>query len=418
MGAPTRSARERARRVLERADVLAGFSDEPGRLTRFYGGAALVEASQQVASWMAAAGLSVRRDAVGNVIGRLEAPPPGAGTVVLGSHLDAVRDAGRFDGPLGVLVAIEAVEEIRAVGAASPFALEVVSFADEEGARFATAYLGSSAYVGRLDPDWLGRADEGGVTLAEAIAAMGGDLGARGRSAPDDVLAYLEVHIEQGPVLQERDLPVGVVSQIAGQSGGSAVFTGAAGHAGTTPMGSRRDALAGAAAFVLEVERVGRESGGVVATAGRIANEPNVGNVVPGRTAVSFDVRSADDEERQRAVATLREAAAALAARRGLELTWDARHDERAVPMSPRLRGVLARACAEAGVEPCELASGAGHDAVSLAQLTPEVAMLFVRCRDGISHNPAESVREDDVAVAVDVLVRAVALLGEDARAR
>jgi hydantoinase/carbamoylase family amidase len=414
MGAPTRSPTERARRVLERTDALAGFSEEHGRLTRFYGTSALVEASRQVSAWMAEAGMEVRTDAVGNVIGRLEPDGDGIrGTVVVGSHLDSVRDAGRYDGALGVLLGIEAADEMRTAGL--PFAFEVVSFADEEGARFGTAYLGSRAYIGRFDGSQLGCVDADGVTLEEAITAMGGDPAPVGssRSAPADLLAFLEVHIEQGPILQERGLPVGIVTGITGQSGGSVVFTGAAGHAGTTPMHVRRDALAAAAAFVLEVERTGRERHGLVATVGRISNDPNLGNVIAGHTTVSFDVRSADDGAREAAVADLREATRAICAERGLDLGWHTVHDEPAVPMSAGLREILSRACAGAGVEACDLESGAGHDGVSLAQLTPEVAMLFVRCKDGISHNPAESVREDDVAVAHDVLVRALRLLGE-----
>ena len=225
---------------------------------------------------------------------------------------------------------------------------------------------------------------------------MGGAPEALGeRSAPDDLRGYLEVHIEQGPVLQDEDLPVGIVTSIAAQSRGQAVFRGMAGHAGNTPMRLRRDALAGAAELVLEVERLARETDGLTATVGRIGNEPNVGNVIAGRTTVSYDVRHQDVEVRNQARDQLEAAAHAICERRGLELDWQRRDDLPAVPMSPHLRASLAEACEQSGVRPLELGSGAGHDAVTASQLTPEVAMLFVRCRDGISHHPDESVREE-----------------------
>jgi allantoate deiminase len=395
-----------ARRVLERCDELARFTEEEGMITRWYGSPALVQACDTVAAWMEEAGMAVRRDAVGNVIGRLGSGP---GTFVLGSHVDTVRDAGRYDGPLGVLLAIEAAE---AVGDGLPFALEVVSFADEEGGRFPLSFLGSRAWAGLLTAEDGARADSEGAPLAEAVSAMGGDPDELGtRSAPDDLLGYLEVHIEQGPVLQDEDLPVGIVTAIAAQSRGQAVFRGMAGHAGNTPMRLRRDALAGAGAFVLEVERLARATDGLTATVGRIHNEPNVGNVIAGRTTVSYDVRHQDGAERDRARDGLEAAAHTVCERRGLEVDWERRDDLPAVPMSPHLRGLLARSCEQAGTRTCELGSGAGHDAVTVAELTPEVAMLFVRCRDGISHHPAESVREDDAAVALDVVAGFLRLL-------
>jgi allantoate deiminase len=397
-----------AGRALERCDDLARFTEEEGLITRWYGSRALVQASEAVIGWMEDAGLAVRRDAVGNVIGRLG---QGTGTLVLGSHIDTVRDAGRYDGPLGVLLAIEAA---KAVGADVPFALEVVSFADEEGLRFPLTYLGSRGWAGLLSAQDGGLADASGVTLAKAMRAMGGEPEALGaRSAPDDLLGYFEVHIEQGPVLQDEDLPVGIVTAIAAQSRGTAVFSGMAGHAGNTPMSLRRDALAGAAAFVLEVERLARATGGLTATVGRIENEPNVGNVIPGGVSASYDVRHQDGAERDRAVERLAASARAICAERGLDLDWQRRDDLPPVAMSPRLRASLAEACEQSGVRPFELGSGAGHDAVTASQLTPEVAMLFVRCRDGVSHHPDESVREEDVAAALEVVVRFLRLLGD-----
>jgi allantoate deiminase len=394
-----------AERVLERCDELARFSEEEGVLTRWYGSDSLVRAADLVARWMGEAGLTVRRDQVGNVIGRFGGEQ---GTFVIASHIDTVRDAGRYDGPLGVLLGIEAAD---AVGADLPFALEVVAFADEEGGRFPLSFLGSRAWAGLLTPEDGAVTDSEGTPLGEAVRAMGGDPDALAtRSAPEDVVGYLEVHIEQGPVLQDEDLPVGVVTAIAAQSRGNVVLRGTAGHAGNTPMRLRRDALAGAAEFVLAVERLARDTDGLTATVGRITVEPNVGNVIPGRARFNYDVRHQDGAVRDRSRDRIEEAAGSIAEQRGLELDWAPRDDIPPVPMSPRVRGQLARACEAAGVRAFELGSGAGHDAVTASQLTPEVGMLFVRCKDGISHNPAESVRQEDVAVALDVVVRFLGL--------
>ena len=388
-----------AQRALERCDELAKITEEPGMIVRWYGSRSLREAADRVAGWMEEAGLTVRRDAVGNLIGRRGG---GEGTFVLGSHIDTVRDAGRYDGPLGVLLAIEAAEAAGEL----PFALEVVAFADEEGGRFPLTYLGSRGWSGDLGPEDAKLTNALGEVLGEAARTMGGDPSEIGtRSAPEDILGYLEVHIEQGPVLQDEDLPVGIVTAIAAQSRGIATFQGMAGHAGNTPMRLRRDALAGAAELVLEVERLAQATDGLTATVGWIENEPNVGNVIAGRTRVTYDVRHQDEATRDRARDELESAARAIAARRRLELDWRRRDDLPAVPMSPRLRSALARACEGTGQRSFELGSGAGHDAVTVSGLTAEIAMLFVRCKNGISHNPAESVREDDVALALEVVV-------------
>jgi allantoate deiminase len=390
-----------AERALERCDELARLTEEPGMIARWYGSRSLRAAADRVAAWMEQAGLGVRRDAVGNVIGRRGG---GEGTFVLGSHIDTVRDAGRYDGPLGVLLAIEAAE----AAAELPFALEVVAFADEEGLRFPLTYLGSRGWAGELTAEDAKLANGLGEILGEAARAMGGDPDAFGTaSAPADILGYLEVHIEQGPILQDADLPVGIVTAIAAQSRGIAAFEGMAGHAGNTPMRLRRDALAGAAELVLEVERLAQATDGLTATVGWIENEPNVGNVIAGRTRVTYDVRHQDDVTRDAARDELEAAARSIASRRGLELDWRRRDDLAPVPMSPRLRALLAEAAPGA----IELGSGAGHDAVTASRLTSEVAMLFVRCKDGISHHPDESVRADDVAVALDVVVRFLGLL-------
>lgn len=404
-----------ARAVLERCDILAAHSEEPDRLTRRYGTPPMAQVNDAVAGWMRAAGMTVRRDNIGNLIGRYEASEPGAGTFLLGSHLDTVRDAGRYDGPLGVLVALAAVERLHARGQRLPFALELLAFADEEGVRYHSGYLGSSAYTGRLRADMLRAVDDDGIPLADAIRAFGGDpdaLAGEARS-PADLLGYCEVHIEQGPVLEARDLPVGVASSIQGQSRMTVSFTGAAGHAGTVPVSMRRDALGAASEFVLAVEAEARGTDGLVATVGQLAVEPGASNVIPGRAVLSLDVRHPDDASREAACARLRERAEQIAQARRVMLDWQELGRSRSVTCDARLSALLARAIEESGYPTLTLPSGAGHDGVMLSRLTG-IAMLFVRCKGGVSHNPAESVRQEDVAVAIEVLGRFLSLIAAE----
>jgi allantoate deiminase len=353
-----------AARVLERCDRLAEISEEAGRLTRRFGTPAMEEANALVGGWMREAGLEVREDAVRNLIGRRGDGP----FLMLGSHLDTVVDAGRYDGPLGVLVALEAAERV-------PRDLEVVGFSDEEGVRFGTAYLGSSAMTGRFDPAWLDRRD-GDLRLRDLV----GDPG----PARDDVAGYVEVHIEQGPVLERLGEPVGVVTAIAGQSHAEVTFIGEAGHAGTVPIEDRRDALVAAAEWVLAVERAG-------GTVGRLEVEPGVRNVIPGRVTATLDLRHPDDAARAATIEDLRSRASRA------EVVWRDTGDIAAVAMDERLGAAF-------GVD-VRLPSGAGHDAAMMASIAP-AAMLFVRCRGGVGHNPAEAVEEADVAVAIDALER------------
>jgi allantoate deiminase len=383
--------------VLRRCDELAGCSEEAGRLTRRFATPALGAARDLVAGWMLEAGLEPQVDAVGNLLGRRDGEP-GAPALLLGSHLDSVRDAGRYDGPLGVLAGIAVAARLR--GRRLPFALEVAAFADEEGLRFGTAYLGSAVLAGRFDPAWLDREDADGVTVAEAIRAAGGDPEAIAGGRRDDLLAYVELHIEQGPVLDDARLPVGVVEAIAGQTRARVTFTGRAAHAGTTPMDTRRDALAAAATWMVAVEAAGHAAPGLVATVGQLDVDPGAPNVVPGRVVASLDVRHAQDAVRESASAVLRDQAEAAGAARGVEVGWEVVQDTGAVACDPGLTARLARA---AGGDVPRLVSGAGHDGVMLSAVAP-VGMLFVRCERGISHHPAEAVREADVAAALDVL--------------
>jgi len=400
--------------VMQRCDALAGFSEEPGRLTRRFASAALREANAAVAGWMRAAGMAVRQDEVGNLIGRYEAAQAGARTLLLGSHLDSVVDAGRYDGPLGVLVALVCVQRLFDTGRRLPFALELYGFADEEGVRFHTAYLGSQAVAGTLDPATLHLTDADGITVAQAIRTVGGDPGgiAQSRRRGDDLLGYVEVHIEQGPVLESRGLPIGVVSAIAGQSRFAISFAGVAGHAGTVPMDLRQDALCAAAEFVLAAEGLARDTPGLVATVGQIAARPGASNVIPGLVTLSLDVRHQDDALREAALGRLRQRAEQIAGTRRVTMEWQTVQASRALRCDPALAGLLARAVESLGYAAISLPSGAGHDGVALSALTP-IAMLFVRCKGGISHNPAESVTTEDVSVAIDVLGRFLELVAE-----
>ena len=376
--------------VVARCRELAAITEEEGRTTRWFGGAAMARANELVGRWMAEAGMAVRVDAALNLVGSLPGSDPDAGTLLLGSHLDTVRDAGAFDGPLGVVAAIECVERLRAQEVSLPFSVDVLGFSDEEGLRFGTAYLGSRAVAGTLDD--------------AARALIGGDADTASRRG-EKLLGYVELHIEQGPVLEERDAPVGVVEAIAGATRAEVAFTGRAGHAGTVPMELRRDAGRALAEFVLAVEAAGRDTPGLVATVGQPGAEPGAPNVIPGRAVASLDVRHGDDAARRAAIVALAERAAEIAARRGAGLAWEEQMATPAVAMDPGLTELLAEAVAARGLPNVRLQSGAGHDAVALSELTG-TAMLFVRCAGGVSHHPDESVDAADVEIAIDVLDR------------
>ena len=400
-----------AARIRERAERLSRCSEAPGQLTRRFATPALGEAVELVGSWMRDAGMTVAVDAVGNLLGRCEGAEPAAPALLIGSHLDTVPDGGRWDGALGVLVGLALAESIEASGRRLPFAIEVVGFADEEGTRYGTTYLGSSALVGSFDPAWLARRDVDGISRARALRASGGDPAAiaGARRDPATLLGYLEVHIEQGPVLEAAGEPLGVVTAIAGQTRARGSFTGTSGHAGTVPPRLRRDALCAAAALTLEVERQALTSDGLVATVGELAVEPGAANVIPGRASFSLDVRHGEDAVRRVSVEALEGAARELADQRGLELGWELILDQPAVALDTRLLDLLAEAVpGEAPIR--RLTSGAGHDAAVIAAAVP-AAMLFVRCRGGVSHHPDEEVADADVSAAIESLGRFLELL-------
>jgi len=318
-----------------------------------------------------------------------------------------VRDAGRYDGMLGVVTAIACVDALRREGRRFPFAIECVAFIDEEGVRFGASMAGSCAIAGTFDQRLLERRDDAGITMAEALSAYGLDPGAVGRAARrrEEILAYAELHIEQGPVLEGKGLPVGCVTAINGTSRFEITLDGVAGHAGTVPMDARRDALAGAAECVLAIERRCRGEPSLVGTVGRIASNPDAINVIPGRVRFSIDVRAPDDAQRERAGAELLREITAIAARRYLTLTARPIHALAAAPCAPKLIAQIERAIAAEGIAPYRLPSGAGHDGMALKAIA-DIGMIFVRCAHGISHNPAESITAEDTDAGARVLRR------------
>jgi allantoate deiminase len=371
-------------------------------------------AHERVTEWMQDAGMTVRTDNIGNLRGRYEGTAEG--TLLLGSHLDSVRDAGKYDGPLGVMVALAAVQRLHDEHKRHPFAIEVLAFADEEGLRFASTYLGSRAVAGTFDLADLDRTDADGITMDGAIRSFGGDPARIEEDAwsGGKLLGYCEVHIEQGPELEARDIPVGVVSGIAGQNRYALTFAGEAGHAGTVQMERRRDALTAAAEFVLAVEADARRSPGLVATVGQLEVRPGASNVIPGQVDLSLDIRHSDDGTRAGAAEHILEQANHIANKRNVAVAVELISDNAAVPCAARMVSLLSRAAGGVGLPALELPSGAGHDGVAMSAIT-DIGMLFVRCEGGISHNPAESVSVDDVAVAIDVMGRFLELLAEEA---
>lgn len=403
-------------RAVARCDAMGArpFSDLDGGLYRGYLTPAHRASIEQTEVWMKAAGLETRLDAAGNLIGRYAGQTEGP-ALLLGSHLDTVRNGGRYDGPLGVTLAIECVARLSAEGRRLAFPIEVVAFGDEEGSRFPASMLCSRTFSGQVDPAALEGRDADGVRLADALTAFGLDPARYGDSAypSGGAFAYVEAHIEQGPVLEFEDLPVGTVTAIAGQLRYRIFVRGRAGHAGTTAMGLRKDALAGAAEMILAAEMIARAgSEDVVATVGKISARPGAPNVIPGFVEMSLDVRAAEAEPRDTAAAKILESFASIARTRGLELESELLMDLSPSPCAPELMDAMDAAIGATGHRARRLVSGAGHDAMAVAKLCP-TAMLFIRCREGISHHPAESVRDDDVEVALDVLCNMLDALSE-----
>lgn len=395
---------------------LARHTDEPGRLTRLYLSPAHKACAEATAAAMRAAGLAVSMDPLGTIVGRREGPRPDAPTLLVGSHIDSVVNAGWYDGPLGVVCGILAAEVLRDEDL--PFALEVLAFGDEENVRFPTSLASSSAFAGDFKPEWLDGVDADGVRLRDALVAFGGDPDRIGEIArdPKRTLGYLEVHIEQGPVLEARSLAVGVVTAINGATRARCTVRGTAGHAGTVPMGMRADALAAAAEMVSLVEAAGTRARDAVATVGVLETRPGAINVIPDEVRFTLDIRAPDDAVRDALVAEIVAGCVAIADRRGVAFEEARFMDQSATAMDSALIDALEHGAGKAGLATLRLPSGAGHDAVAMARLCPS-AMLFVRCAGGISHNPAESITASDADAAVRTLVEAIRTIAERASA-
>jgi allantoate deiminase len=394
-------------RIMQRCDALARHSELAGGLTRVFLSPENRAANELVLGWMREAGMQAGLDAIGNVAGRYEGARPGLPCLMLGSHLDTVRDAGRYDGMLGVISAIECVAALNAQKKRLPFALEVLGFGDEEGVRFGTTMLGSRALSGSLDLSVLKVADSNGTSLEQAMRAFGLDPAKipEVKRKRGDLLAYAELHIEQGPVLEAEGLPVGVVTAINGFSRLRVTLSGVAGHAGTVPMHLRRDALAAAAECVLAVERIAARDPELVGTVGRIEASPGAINVIPGKVVFTVDVRAPRDELRLSCVDEVKREIASVCDRRKIGSEIENLQELGVAPCADWLMAQLDRAVAAEGLRVRRLPSGAGHDGMALKAVA-DIAMLFVRCKGGISHNPAESISAADAAAGARVLLR------------
>jgi allantoate deiminase len=393
--------KERAERAIAECRLIASMSEERGRITRRFLTAPVHEVHAHLRSRMEALGMTVQVDAAGNMRGLWQPQGAAGKRVLLGSHIDTVPDAGAFDGVLGVTTALECVGFAQELGL--PLAIEVIAFSEEEGVRYGVPFVGSRAVAGRFDDALLALTDADGISMEAAMRGFGLDPGRIGEAALDaNVMGFLEIHIEQGPVLEAEDLRVAAVTAIVGQTRLSLTFIGHANHAGTAPMHLRRDALAAAAEWITAVEALAQRTEGLAATVGKITVEPNGGNVVPGLVQVSLDLRHAHDASRSAAVEELVAKAGEIVERRGLTLERKDQLDQPAVPMDERLTAYLGAAIEVAGYPAKTMASGAGHDAMVMAARVP-TAMLFLRSPGGISHHPAETVRVEDVEAALRV---------------
>ncbi len=393
--------------IVLRIHELAAISEVADEVTRIFLTAEHRAAADLILAWMRDAGMTCRMDEIGNVVGRYEGDRPGLPCLMLGSHFDTVRDAGKWDGPLGVITAISCVADLNRRRVRLPFAVEVVGFADEEGVRFASTLLGSRAIADTFDQSVLNAKDSTGVTMRRALTAFGLDparIGAAARTRKE-IHAYAELHIEQGPVLEAENLCVGVVTAINGATRLAIAITGTAGHAGTVPMALRRDALAGAAECIVAIEELCRTDVGFVGTVGYINAVPGATNVIPGKVSFTVDMRTASDNHRKRAVTDIVRHIEGIVKRRNLQIQVDVTHENRTVPCAPWLKEQMAAAVAGEGYPVFELPSGAGHDGMAMVDVA-DIAMIFVRCRGGISHNPAEHVDIGDADAGARVMLR------------
>ena len=396
-----------AQRIYDRCQALAAHSEQHDGLTRVFLSPEQRAVNALVLGWMRDAGMTARLDAIGNCVGRYEGTVADAPCLMLGSHLDTVRDAGKYDGMLGVVAAIECVAALDREGTRLPFAVEVVGFADEEGVRFGATLLGSRAVAGTFDAKALDAVDANGMSMRDALAGSGLDAGRIADAArrAGDVLAYAELHIEQGPVLESLGASVGVVTAINGGNRFVVDIGGMAGHAGTVPMRLRRDALAAAAECVLAIEAAAQARSDVVATVGKLEAAPGAVNVIPGHVRFTLDVRAPTDVARIEAVKLIREACEAIARRRGVTWSIEPLWEASTAACESALQRQFAAAVEGEGLPVHVLPSGAGHDGMAIISIAP-IGMLFIRCKHGISHNPAEAVDVADVDDGARVLLR------------
>lgn len=406
-----------AARVLARLDQLATVTSAQGAVSRLYLSPEHKAAARLVSAWMQEAGLKVGIDATGTVVGRLEGSARSAKTLLLGSHIDSVVNAGRFDGCLGVVVAIEAAAELRRLGRKLPYALEVLAFGDEEGVRFTKTMSGSRALAGTIAPETLAIVDAHGTSLSEALRAFGcnpDEIPGLARR-PADLLGYIEVHIEQGSVLEAESHSVGVATAISGAGRYLVEVRGKAGHAATLPMPMRRDALTGAAQMILAVEAIARQTPGLIATAGQIAVLSCAMGTVPAVAQFMVDLRSPVDRTRRIAFHEIQKQFRDIAKQRQLNVRVHETLGEKAAACDQRFIRHLTEAVELVSGSAIGLPCGDGHDASSLAKLCP-IGMLLVRCKGGVTHHPDESVKAEDVEVATRVLLQFLQRIAPDGR--
>jgi allantoate deiminase len=395
------------RRLMARLEAFAAFTDEPRRLTRLFLSEAHRRAAHAFSGWCTEAGLRAKIDPAGNVVARYEGKRAGAPVLMLGSHIDTVRDAGAYDGNYGALAALAVVEQLSGRDERLDHAIEIVAFGDEEGVRFRTTLTGSRALAGNYPQDVLDQKDAQGVLMRDALSAFGGDPERAGALRRPDVAAFVEAHIEQGPTLEAEGLPLGVVTAINGATRLEVVVDGVAGHAGATPMHLRHDALAAAAEIMLAVEERACREPDLVATVGRLEAWPGATNVIPGHVQFSIDLRAPNDAKRATALADVEARIFTIAAMRGVQASIAKSHDAGAYVCDPNIVAGLAKAVEAVGVPPRLLPSGAGHDTMAMGALCP-AGMLFVRCKDGVSHNPLESITVEDCAIGLKALIQFV----------
>jgi len=402
----TKSDQNLGVQTMRRLDALSLISEGGDGVTRRFATKEHRQAAEMIQSWMRDAGMEPHVDAAGNVIGRYQATKLDAPTLIIGSHQDTVRQGGKYDGAYGIVAPISCIGALNDEGVRFPFAIEVIAFCDEEGVRFNTTLLGSRAIAGTFDMDGLENTDANGVTMSKALKEFGTNPTEIPNLArdPNSVLGFVEIHIEQGPILEEEDLALGVVTAIAGGTRLSAQITGLAGHAGTVPMDRRRDALTAAAEAILAVESYCSKVPGLVGTVGRISATPGAVNVIPGDAAFTIDIRAGDDDLRRKAVNDIKVEITGLCVRRGVEIEMGTIHESDGCQCAPWLMDQLDAAVTTSGHPQKRLMSGAGHDGMAMEHIT-DIGMLFIRCEGGISHHPAEAISVADADAGAQALL-------------